>query len=178
MKICIKCQQIYELSEFRKNYNSVDGFTHKCEKCIKEKLTNTYLIKPKKLDDHVRCWKKEKKRLCYHDWIVKNKDRAKQVAKEWRKTNEDALKIKRKEYWKRTKETHRERRKENQQKTKPQRMQYLKDNAEQIKASHRAYIANRKKSDPVFYFARHIRAYITKTFYRKKYKTDNYVLLA
>ena len=173
MKICIKCQQIYELSEFRKNYNSVDGFTNKCKSCIKEKVTQTNLSKPKRLDEHVRFWKKEKKRLYYQEWVKNNKEQLKSYLAAYVRQNADILKIKNKEYRNKTKDIHKERKKEYQQKTKQRRIQYLKDNAEQIKASHRAYIANRKKSDPVFYFARHIRAYITKTFYRKKYKKDS-----
>lgn len=80
-KICNKCKEEKELSEFNKTKNSKDGYQYKCRLCFSEYNKQRYLENPDIVKERANIWKKE------------NPNRRKEIAKNHahKKYHEDVL---------------------------------------------------------------------------------------
>jgi hypothetical protein len=130
-KICTKCGQEKELSEFYKQKTHKDGLSSWCKKCY-----SLY-------------YSKNEKRLAYQKKYYSNpivKERVKKYHKEWRKNNIETVLIKGKIYYQNTKIIRREKSKNYRQNHKEYfkeyNKQYYQNNLEKLKEQHEKYRQN------------------------------------
>ena len=140
MKICPKCEQEKELSEFHKAKNHKDGFRSICKKCIQEygklyRRDNTKKLKKWRDENQEKIQKWNKA------WFVKNK--------EYRKIYDN------------------NRRKINAVKIAKQSKKYKQEHKEQIKKANRKYFKRRREIDINFKITGNLRTRLNKAITRE-----------
>ena len=158
MKICSKCKEEKELSEFYKYKPSKDGLRARCKKCMCE--------------DSEKYYKNNKEKI--KEYYSNNEEKIKEKRKEYYENNKENLINKRKEYYENNKEKVKKYFKE-------YRKEYYENNKELIKEKYRDYrnnyYKNRRKNDPLFrltqYTRRSIKYYLESKGYKKNTKTEN-----
>jgi hypothetical protein len=87
-KICTKCGEEKELSEFYTNYGHLDGYTTQCKQCVQEYRQNN----------------KEKIKEYYKKYCQNNKEKIKEGLKKYRQNNKKYFKEYHKKYCQNNKE--------------------------------------------------------------------------
>ena len=124
-KICSKCKEKKELSEFYKDKYHKDGLHSNCKVCS-EKMSKKW-----------RENNPEKVKKCHDEWRKNNFEKVKKCHDEWRKNNPEKVKeSKRRDYKKNLeyyKQCHKEYRQNNIEKIKENKKEYYQKNSEKIK---------------------------------------------
>lgn len=91
MKICSKCRQEKELTEFSKNKSSKDGFHHRCKLCVRQynKDNKEHNAKYNKLYYQIN---KDSIRAQKMDYYYANQEQMKERNKKWRDKNRPLIK--------------------------------------------------------------------------------------
>ena len=110
-KICSKCREEKELSEFSNCKNNKDGLRGKCKKCMDEYDKLWRINNHEKVKEYCRkrYWKnpeKDKKRS--KKWRVNNLEKARDINRKWKKNNPEKVKENRKKYYQKHKKYYRE----------------------------------------------------------------------
>jgi len=140
MKICPKCEQEKELSEFHKAKNHKDGFRSICKICVKEygksyRNNNAEKLKNQRFENREKIQKWNKA------WFVKNKEYKKIYDNNRRKIN--AVKIAK------------------------QSKKYKQEHKEQIKKANRKYFKRRREIDINFKITGNLRTRLNKAITRE-----------
>ena len=159
MKICIKCNEEKELTEFYKNKISNDGLRNDCKNCnnnIKKEYykKNIIIIKQKAIE-----------------YTLKNKIERKEYDKNYRIINKEILKEKSRVRYNSV---------IGKEKAKQRDLKYYENNKKQIIKRNCNYIKKRKLIDPLFKLRHNISTLIYNKFnqkngYTKKSKTSGYL---
>jgi hypothetical protein len=146
-KVCPRCKEEKELSEFNKGRSEC----RLCSKECKKKYRQNNKDKIKEYDKKYR---------------ENNKDRAKEYGKEYRQNNKDKIKKGKKEYSE-----------NNKDKIKKGKKEYRENNKDKIKEYSKEYCRVRRQSDPLYKLTTNIRNLLKQSFkrngYTKKSKTYN-----
>ena len=162
MKICNRCKETKELSEFCKNKRKYDGYNTTCKKCVKEKkqiLRESPLLQLKKavrssIIIENRMLFKEEKRLCSMCGNIfsinernvfycikcrdknykENKEKIAEQQKEYREKYKEQIVKQKKEYYE-----------ENKEKINEQKKEHYKENKEKIAEQQKEYYENNKE---------------------------------
>ena len=151
-KICKKCGEEKEFSEFHKNNRIKDGFKNECKICIK-------LYRENNIDKYKALEKK------YRD---NNKEIRNKKNKIYREIEENKIRIS---------EQSRERYAKNVDRYKKTHKKYYQDNKDKVIKSHCNYLKNRKKIDSLFKLKCAIRVLVSNSIkkggFNKKSKTED-----
>jgi len=159
-KICTKCGEEKELSEFYKKEISRNSFYSNCKECCKKYYQNN----KEKIKENVKKYKKnnpEKVKKCVERWIKNNPKKYKEQKRQWAKNNSEKIKknykqwvknniekvilYKRKWYKKnleKLKEKYKKYNQNNREKIKEQKKEYYKNNKEKIKEKSKKWYQN------------------------------------
>ena len=101
MKVCSKCNENKELSEFYGDKNFKDGFRSICKQCDKKKASNWNKSNPKQHQDHQSKWrtnnrqasrdqannygKSDKGKISKTNWLSNNRDKLNATVRKWQK---------------------------------------------------------------------------------------------
>ena len=151
-KICKKCGEEREFSEFHKSNRIKDGFKNECKICIK-------LYRENNIDKYKALEKK------YRD---NNKEIRNKKNKIYREIEENKIRIS---------EQNRERYAKNVDRYKKTHKKYYQDNKDKVIKSHCNYLKNRKKIDSLFKLKCAIRVLVSNSIkkggFNKKSKTED-----
>jgi hypothetical protein len=95
MKICTKCKENKNLSEFYKQKNGKDGVRADCKACIKVYSANRYSMAPEKINAKNRAWQKanrEKVKINRALYYEANSEELKAKSASWRDGNLEKVK--------------------------------------------------------------------------------------
>lgn len=185
MKICTKCKQEKELTEFPKDKTKKDGYDVYCKICKCERIKQIYYKNPEKEISKRKQINQDNKDKYYQTYL-KNKVQRDKTSQIYRENNKDLIKLKQKEYIRNNKELHYDRCKISRLKNinyyKSKSKQNYLNNSEKIIAYGKAYdqlpkskelrklrnIENRK--NPIFVLQQRCRSRISKFFIKKRTK--------
>jgi len=143
MKMCSKCNEEKELSEFFKNKSRKGGYDNQCKCCTKNRKKNYY---------------KENKDK-FKNYREANKDRINEYTIKYYKENKVLLNSKSKKY-----------REDNPAKILEINNKYYKENRDYIRKQHNEYIKNRRDYEPSYKLKHNIKSSIRNSMKRKGYK--------
>ena len=156
MKVCIKCKEEKNPTEFGKHKKRKDGLNIYCKSCIKEICKEYYQANKEYYKEYNQANKerlKEYNKKHYQD----NKEYHKKYKKEYREANKEKIKEYLKEYYQANKEYHKE---------------YQKANKEKIKEYKKEYQTHRMQTDPLFKMRRYLRTRTWAAFKNKGYSKN------
>jgi hypothetical protein len=145
MKVCSKCKEEKELSEFSKDKNSKDSLCYKCKSCEKE----YYYENQKKILERTNKYKKDNKEKIKEYRKKYNKNNKEKIIK-YRENNKEKLNEYLKKYYKNNKEKHKEYRKEYYENNKEKLNEYNKEYRINNKEKLNEYKTNKKQTNPLF----------------------------
>lgn len=149
MKVCTKCKEEKNLTEFSKHKITKDGLCHKCKSCCKKHNKKHYQANKEKTKEYNKKYRKA------------NKERIKERKKKYYQAN--------KEYWKEYQENNKEKIKEYEKKY---HKKYREANKEKINERSKEYLKERRKTDPLFKMICYLRSRTYKAFKRKGYSKN------
>ena len=148
-KVCSKCKEEKELSEFNKGRSEC----RLCSKKYKKEYRQNYKDKIKEYGKEYRQNNKDKIKENNEEYRQNNKDKIKEYKKEYRQNYKDKIKKGKKEYWEK--------------------------NKDKIKEYGKEYFRLRRQSDPLFKLTTNIRNILKQSFKRDGYikKSKTYKIL-
>jgi len=150
MRVCSKCKEEKELSDFTKRTSSKDGLSSSCKKC-------NSVYKKLYLQNNGEKIKKYKE---------KNKDKLKEYSKNYRENNKNKIHEYQKEYRENNKEKTRERSKKYVLENKEKISDYRLKNKKKYIEYNIKWIKKKIKEDPFYKFKYRLRSLIIKSFKR------------
>lgn len=146
------------MNVFLKGKNGVE-MTKVCSKCKEEKDVSEF-YKDKKYKDGLYCWCKECNKKRSKHYRQDHKEEEKQYNKQYKREHKEEISKQKKQYNQDHKEEinqwqkqYNEKRKEE---TRQYNKQYKKDNKEEINQYNKQYIKERRKKDPIFKLRRNV----------------------
>lgn len=100
-KVCSKCEQEKELSDFAKDKDCLEGYRGCCKLCRKEYQREWCAENRERLNENSRQWtmnNQDKKRASALKYYYKNKDKHTEYSRQWQKNNPEKVKVKMKRY--------------------------------------------------------------------------------
>jgi len=160
MKICSKCKEEKEYSEFGMRNDSNDGYRNQCKVCCKEKQKE-YYSKPDKKEHKIELSKQyylenkediKKKQSEYYSknknikdkYIKNNKDKIKEYQKIWSENNKEYISEQRKDYYTRNKDIIKKKARESYYKILKSNPNFNKEKYENMKNDEVSYIKYKK----------------------------------